>query len=181
LRNPWSAVWLILTAVFLWTGCKSNDLSDAEQAAVQFYKAVWVQGDLERAAAMLQDQKKAEDLRWRVEETRKIRPSNSAIFITESPQDPHIQPGLKTYLIYREADKKDYMVKVRNVGGKWRVISFKQSYSLKRAAVTTASKPMSGSATNIPTPTGKRSKTPDSRRRGGIDGFRPVSLYFRMM
>ena len=132
MRKPWSAVWLILTAVFLWTGCRSNDLSDAEQTAVQFYKAVWVQGDLERAASMLQDQKKAEDLRWRVEETRKIRPSNSAIFITESPQDPHIQPGLKTYLIYREADKKDYMVKVRNVGGKWRVISFKQSYSLKR-------------------------------------------------
>src|SRR5690606_15962542 len=104
LRNPWSAVWLILTAVLLWTGCKSNDLSDAEQAAVQFYKAVLVQGDLERAAAMLQDQKKAEDLRWRVEETRKIRPSTSAIFMSESRQDPHMLCGLRFYLVFGEAD-----------------------------------------------------------------------------
>jgi hypothetical protein len=130
-RRQWVPILLILSAIFVWSGCKSNALSDAEQTAVRFYKAVWVQGDLERAASMLQDKKKVKELKWRVEETQKLRPSNSAIFITESPQDPHILSRVKTYLIYREADKKDYKVEVKNYGGKWKVVSFKQSYSLK--------------------------------------------------
>jgi len=123
---------LILSIVFLLSGCKSDTPSDAEQTAIQFYKAVWVLGDLERAKSMLQDQRKVKDLKWRVEETRQIRPSNSAIFIAESPLDPHIRPRIKTFLIHRDADKRDYVVEVRKVGGQWRVTSFKQGYSPKQ-------------------------------------------------
>src|SRR5690606_9767661 len=131
-RRSGFALWWILSVALLWSGCQSDPPSDAEETAFRFYKAVWVQGDLQQAAALLQDPKKAKDLEWRVAETQKTQPSNSAILITESPMDPHIQPRMKTFLIHREADKKDYKVDLKHVGGKWRVVSFRQSYSLRR-------------------------------------------------
>lgn len=132
MRRHWSIHMLVLSTVILLAGCNSDAFTDAEQTAIQFYKAVWVQGNLERAKALLQDQQKVKDLEWRVKETRQIRPSNSAIFIAESPLDPHISSRVKTYLIHRDADKKDYAVEVRKIGGQWRVTSFKQGYSPKQ-------------------------------------------------
>ena len=92
-RRSGFALWWILSVALLWSGCQTDPPSDAEQTAIRFYKAVWVQGDLQQAAALLQDPKKAKDLEWRVAETRKTQPSNSAILITESPWIPTSNRG----------------------------------------------------------------------------------------
>src|SRR5690606_41191803 len=78
-RRSGFALWWTLSVALLWSGCQTDPPSDAEQTAIRFYKAVWVQGDLQQAAALLQDPKKAKDLEWRVAETdRKSTRLNSS-------------------------------------------------------------------------------------------------------
>ncbi|MCS1351416.1 hypothetical protein [Mechercharimyces sp. CAU 1602] len=110
-------------------GC-GGDESNAEEAAIQFYKSTWVEGDFERASSMLLDANQSEKLSWRVEETKKDPPTNTSIQIAISPLD--VQTGYsKTFLIHRP-DKRDYKVSMQYNDRKWKVKDYKQTYSLKK-------------------------------------------------
>lgn len=119
---------LILGAgLMLYTaGCGDNALNGSEQAAVDFYKEVWVEGDTNHSQGMLDHVSESDDLQWRVEQTTSGERKNPPIMVTVSPTDS--QMFEKTILIHRPSDKRDFKVRVRRTNGRWRVTKFEQNY-----------------------------------------------------
>ncbi|OYD09915.1 hypothetical protein [Paludifilum halophilum] len=132
-RPPASTPFLLIALLcFLFTGCGNENLSGAEEAAVQFYKSVWVEGNKDQAQRMMMQPNRTDELDARMEDLRLERTSNPAlqknpsILVVESPTDPQV--GDKKILIHRPADKKDYKIWMRKEGWNWKVIKFQGNY-----------------------------------------------------
>ncbi|PTX55334.1 hypothetical protein C8P63_11941 [Melghirimyces profundicolus] len=119
---------LLLAALV--TGCAGNRLSAPERAAVDFYKEVWVEGDMNHSGRMLQNRQDETDLRWRVAQTADTERKNPPILVTVSPTDS--QMASKTILIHRPSDKRDYKVRVQRSPTGWKVVKFEQNYDKTR-------------------------------------------------
>jgi hypothetical protein len=118
---------LCLCTLLIFLGC-GRDTDGAEQAAIRFYKSVWVNGDMNEASGMLQNKSDLKEIAWRISDTRReARDSNPDILIVESPTE-RVIGRYKTFLIHRPADKRDFKVRVRKENGSWRVIKFEQNY-----------------------------------------------------
>ncbi|MDR6226366.1 hypothetical protein [Desmospora profundinema] len=122
---------IIFLALLLLSAC-ANQLSGSERTAVEFYKSVWVEGNLEQAERLVSDRVNLQEVRWRVADTREEEMDNPPILVVESPTDTQMI-NTRTILIHRPSDKRDYRVTVRRIpGGNWRVIRFQQNYDKDR-------------------------------------------------
>ncbi|WP_212773546.1 hypothetical protein [Polycladomyces abyssicola] len=122
--------WALFLCTFvpvLMTGCV-RQTSTSEDTAIQFYKAVWVDGDIQEARSFTAPSVKGRELTWRIKETRRIRPVNSPILIVESPMHASMNPARKIYLIRRPRDRRDFQVELARRDGHWIVTGFKQNY-----------------------------------------------------
>lgn len=123
----------VLGVVFLMmmlSAC-GNQLSGSEKAAVQFYKSVWVDGNIDEAERMLSKHADLEDIRWRINHTNNEAQNNPSILVVESPTDSQV--NTRTILIHRPSDKRDYRVTVKHLPGVgWKVIRFQQNYDSDR-------------------------------------------------
>lgn len=122
---------LILTLLlgFSMGGC-GNALSGPEKTAVQFYKEVWVEGDINRSSRLLDKPNDRKDLRWRVAQTNTSEKKNPPILVTVSPTDSQIMN--KTILIHRPSDKRDFRVRLRRTARGWRVVKYQQNYDKRK-------------------------------------------------
>ncbi len=118
---------LIMTIFMLLATSCGDRLSEPEDTALQFYKALWVDGDLEKAKSFVGRYPPGKKLNWRAEEVKKDLGANNKILIAESPLDIQT-PNEKSYLIHRSKDKKDFKVTVRQIDGEWKVVNFHQTY-----------------------------------------------------
>ncbi|WP_146160441.1 hypothetical protein [Desmospora activa] len=131
LIRPWFYAFSALSVLVLLSAC-GNQLSGSEKAAVQFYKSVWVEGDMDHAAKMLSNRVNPQEVRWRVDDTLTEAMTNPSILVVESPTDRQ-SVNTRTVLIHRPADKRDYRVTVRRIpGGRWKVLDFQQNYDKDR-------------------------------------------------
>lgn len=116
-----------LSLLVLLSAC-GNQLTGSEKTAVQFYKSVWVEGDMDHAGQMLNHRIKPQAVRQRIDETQAEERNNPPILVTESPTDRQMT-NTRTILIHRPADKRDYKVTVHRIpGGRWEVVDFQQNY-----------------------------------------------------
>ncbi len=120
-------IFSIAIFMLLATSCGDDRLSEPENTALQFYKALWVEGNLEKAKSFIGSYPPGKKLNWRAEEAKKDSGADNKILIAESPLDVQ-KPNEKSYLIHRSSDKKDFKVTVRQINGKWKVINFHQTY-----------------------------------------------------
>ncbi|MDN4592827.1 hypothetical protein [Polycladomyces subterraneus] len=129
-KKPATWTWAFLLSVsllVLMTAC-IRQTSTSEDTAIQFYKAVWVDGDIQHARSFVSPSVKGRELTWRIEETRRNRPVNSPILIVESPLHASMNPARKIYLIRRPRDRRDFQVELARQDGHWIVTGFKQNY-----------------------------------------------------
>lgn len=112
-----------MVGIGLWVFIGGGE-DDAEQIAISFYKAAWVEGNPDKAASFGPSGADASDLKG-----YKAKGKNTPVLIAE------YSPGksYRLYYIYRPADNTMYAVQLTQHKGKWLVTQFdrKENYSMQ--------------------------------------------------
>ncbi|OYD06899.1 hypothetical protein [Paludifilum halophilum] len=117
--------------------------NSAEETAIDFYQAVYVEGDSEAAKELLYTVKELDEmskteryelmdsLNAEIKEAMKQSPKekrDSSVLIGEDPSEGQTD-AQRTYYIHRSADDRDFYIRVNHYDGDWKVEKYKQEDS----------------------------------------------------
>ncbi|TMZ65585.1 hypothetical protein EMG21_29035 [Klebsiella pneumoniae] len=125
-RSPWG--WMVIAVVVL-VGLfgiislvKGEGSEDkAEATAINFFKAVWVDGDTKTGRALLEGREEPDvPLDRRAEEVQRMKPTNSPVLISTEK----VGESIKEIYIHRPQLGDGLAVTVSKVGDKWQVSKY---------------------------------------------------------
>ncbi|TCS95711.1 hypothetical protein [Hazenella coriacea] len=116
-----SFIVVLLTASYLVIS-QIGGMSEEEEIALQFYKALWVEGNRSKAESYIApgfwDQKY---VKWVIEEEKDPSPS-SPVLMVEEPEGPEYKSeDKKLFYIYEPVKDKIYGILLIKLDGKWQV------------------------------------------------------------